>query len=218
MIIRFLVHVLPLPLFTGMWLLWLLRTSNQWFSFYVMILPLLYGYLVPGIATTVLKKWEFHGPHLLGNIYPHHGFIYASNMSTLLFLAFGIQSHDVPLNLGTGLPIVAGTGALHGFVLWIRDTLILRAGMVEIHSPFAAAQKSAEEISFCYAPLTFFTLGITYAMVCVLAYNELVINKHTNGPTMAWLIAAGLLAMILCSSVAYGMVENKHASRKGKGA
>jgi hypothetical protein len=61
-VIRFWVYVLPLPLFVVMYFVWAAWSDNRVFALYVMLLPLFYGYVAPGIATNLLHKWRFKGP------------------------------------------------------------------------------------------------------------------------------------------------------------
>lgn len=58
-VIRFWVYVLPLPLFVVMYFVWAAWSDNRVFALYVMLLPLFYGYVAPGIATNLLHKWRF---------------------------------------------------------------------------------------------------------------------------------------------------------------
>jgi hypothetical protein len=38
---------------------WAAWSDNRVFALYVMLLPLFYGYVAPGIATNLLHKWRF---------------------------------------------------------------------------------------------------------------------------------------------------------------
>jgi len=68
-VIRFWVYVLPLPLFVVMYFVWAAWSDNRVFALYVMLLPLFYGYVAPGIATNLLHKWRFKGPWVVGSYY-----------------------------------------------------------------------------------------------------------------------------------------------------
>lgn len=115
-VIQFWVYALPLPLCVVMYLAWAAWAGNRVFALYVMLLPLFYGYAAPGIATNLLHKWRFKGPWVVGNYYAHHGFMYAANMSPLLFVAFLGASRE-SLSLGVVIRALLCTGALHGYVL-----------------------------------------------------------------------------------------------------
>ena len=71
-----------------MYFAWAAWSRNGTFALFVMLLPLFYGYVVPGIATNILHKWRFKGAWVVGHYYVHHGFLYAANMSPLLLLSF----------------------------------------------------------------------------------------------------------------------------------
>ena len=88
MIIQVWIYVLPLPVAVAMYFLWTKWSDDRTFALFVMLLPLVYGYVVPGIATNLLHKWRFKGPWVVGHYYVHHGVLYAANMSPLLSLGF----------------------------------------------------------------------------------------------------------------------------------
>ena len=88
LVIHFWIYVLPLPLTVAMYFAWMAWSHNRAFTWYVLLLPLVYGYVVPGIATNLLHKWRFKGAWVVGQYYAHHGFLYVANMSPLLLLTF----------------------------------------------------------------------------------------------------------------------------------
>ena len=45
------------PLLTWLWY----RETGPYFATLVMGLPVVYGYVIPGIGTNILKKWHFRG-------------------------------------------------------------------------------------------------------------------------------------------------------------
>ncbi len=211
----FRLYVLPLPLFAVMWRLWLHKTGNAWFTSCVMLLPLVYGYLAPGIAANVLGKWRFTGPLRWGNILVHHGFIYASNMSLLLFIAFGgLRPGEAPGCAHT-VSVVLCAAALHGYVMWLNDLQTLRAGLVQIGGVLARPGASPEEIAARYAPSCFGLLGLTYALAVMLAWREMIVLAHHTLPTFAWVFASGMTLMLLLPSLAFGLSE-RHASKPSR--
>ena len=205
-VIRFWVYALPLPLCVVMYLAWAAWAGNRVFALYVMLLPLFYGYVAPGIATNLLHKWRFKGPWVVGNYYAHHGFMYAANMSPLLFIAF-LGSSRESLSLGAAIRVLLCTGALHGYVLWIHDVLIVRHGMVEIYNPPAAEGRSPEEIVTHYAPLCFFLIGLTYAAGALFAFQTFVVHHKTDVGSVVWVSFVGVILMFLLPSLAYRALE-----------
>ena len=204
---RFWVYVLPLPLFVAMCFVWVAWSGSRIFALYVMLLPVIYGYVAPGIATNILRKWRFKGPWLVGNYYAHHGFMYAANMTPLLFVAFLGTAHE-PVSAGAAARILICTGALHGFVLWLHDILIVRHDMVEIFNRPAREGRSPEEIVTHYAPLCFFLIGLTYAASSLLAFQIIVINGNTKSMALFWLSVAGIGLMLTIPSIAYRIIDS----------
>jgi hypothetical protein len=206
--IRIWIYVLPLPLAVAMYFVWAAWSHDRTFAFFVMLLPLFYGYVVPGIATNILHKWRFKGPWVVGHYYIHHGFLYAANMSPLLWLSFLGTSRET-LSLESGLRILLCTGALNGFVYWFHDILMVRHGLVEIYNRPAAEGRSPEEIVTHYAPFCFFLIGLTYAGAALLAFQIFVIQDQSDWATVGWVSLVGMMLMIAVPSLAYRILERK---------
>jgi hypothetical protein len=100
-------------------------------------------------------------------------------------------------------------GALHGFVAWMHDILIVRHGIVEIYNRPAAEGRSPEEIVTHYAPLCFFLLGLTYAAGALLAFQTFVVHQQTNAASIVWVSLAGVVLMFSLPSLAYRASEGK---------
>lgn len=207
LIIRLWIYVVPLPLSAAMYFLWAAWARDRTFALFVMLLPLFYGYVVPGIATNILHKWRFKGAWVVGHYYIHHGFIYAANMSPLLLLCFLGTSREA-LSPGTVVRILLCMGALNGFVYWLHDILMVRHGLVEIYNRPAAEGRSPEEIVTHYAPFCFFLIGLTYAAAALLAFQVFVIQHKSDPATIGWVSAAGIGLMIAIPSLAYRIIEN----------
>lgn len=205
-LIHFWVYVWPLPVSAAMYFAWVAWSGSRAFAAYVMLLPLFYGYVAPGIATNLLGKWRFKGPWVVGSFYAHHGFMYAANLAPVLFVAF-LGTPREPISTATATRILLCTGALNGFVLWIHDILIVRHGMVEIYNGPAKKGRSPEEIVAHYAPLCFFLIGLTYAAAGVAAFQILVVNGPAKGMVVFWLSLTGAALMLTLPSVAYHLIE-----------
>ena len=208
LIIRIWIYVLPLPLAVTMYFVWAAWSHDRTFALFVMLLPLFYGYVVPGIATNILHKWRFKGPWVVGHYYVHHGFLYVANMSPLLLLSFLGTSRET-LSLETGLRILLCTGALNGFVYWLHDILMVRHGLVEIYNRPAAEGRSPEEIVTHYAPFCFFLIGLTYAGAALLAFQFFVIQDKSDWVTIGWVSLVGMALMVAVPSLAYRILERK---------
>ena len=209
---RIWVYALPFPLFLAMYFAWLSWSNSRAFALYVMLLPLVYGYVVPGIGTNILKKWRFNGPWVVGSYYAHHGFMYAANMSPLLFLSFLGSPLNV-ISVGVVVRIILCTAALHGYVLWIHDVFIVKLKMVEIFNPPAYQNRSPEEIVFYYAPLCFFLIGLTYAVSSVLAFWVFVVRHQVTMASVTCLCLVGMALMFSLPSLAYRYLEGDNKRR-----
>jgi hypothetical protein len=164
------------------------------FSALVMGLPLLFGYIVPGIGTNVLKMWRFRDSWVIGDYYIHHGFIYASGMSLALYICFfPNQDGSVWAVLGN----LVRTAALIGFVGWWHDLIAIRQGVLEIHNRPWREGAAPEVIVTQYAPLCFSLIGTAYTGVAVWGYEALVRQGNMNA--LWWLIPVGLGLMALAT-------------------
>ena len=67
------------PLVTYAW--WRLSGGSWPFVLVVMGIPVLFGYLMPGIATQFVKRWRFTTGPRVGAYYVHHGFVYGSKLA-----------------------------------------------------------------------------------------------------------------------------------------
>lgn len=201
-------YIAPVPLTVVMYFIWLHWYASQAFALYVILLPLVYGYIVPGIGTNILKKWRFKGPMLVGNYYIHHGFKYSASMSLLLFIVF-LGTPRSSLTAETVVRIALCAAALEGFVDWIHEILLVKFGLVEIYNRPAAEGRSPEEIVTYYAPLTFFLLGLTYAASCLLAFEVFAVRNVVTPISVLGLSLAGGTMMSLIPSLAYRFLEKK---------
>ena len=202
------VYLLPLPVFTAMYFVWLSASGNLAFTLYVLLLPLLYGYISPGIATNLLKMWRFKGPGVVGNYYVHHGFMYSANMSPLLYLTFDVRTPH-SLDIAEFLRIAVVTGAVQGFVLWIHDILIVRADLVEIDNRPTRERRSPEEIVTFYAPVCFFLIGFCYAVSAMIAYQQFVIEGRTEMRDLLWVWLGASSFLFILPGIAYFFLERK---------
>ena len=207
-VIRFWVYALPLPLFAAMWFAWSAWSQDRCFTIYVMALPVFYGYVAPGIATNLLRKWRFKGPWVVGSYYAHHGFMYAANMSPLLLVSF-LGTPREPLSLATIVRVLLCTGALHGFVLWIHDILMVRHEMVEIYNAPAAAGRGPEAIVTHYAPLCFFLIGFSYAGAGLLAFQTFTVHHQTDPASVIRVSLIGVALLFSVPSLAYRALEKR---------
>ncbi len=209
------VYILPIPITLAMGYLWQRWSGSSAFAWYVSLLAVLYGYVVPGIGTNIMKKWRFYGPGLVGNYYFHHGFIWAANLSPALFLCF-LGTPEGPLGSGTILRVLLATGAVHAFKGWVYDIALLRHGFAEVTSVPRLRGKSPEEVAGHYAPVCFFLIGLTYASGALVAYHFFIVLQRTDLWSQVWAWTIGAVAMVAVPSLAYGVIEEQERRRREK--
>ncbi len=178
------------PLMTWLWY----RSSGAAFAGLVMGLPLLFGYIIPGIGTNILKKWRFRGSWVVGNYYIHHGFVYSSAMSLALYIGF---VPDPAASVWAALANIIRTACIIGFVGWWHDLISIRQGAHEVYNSAWRQGAAPEVIVTQYAPLCFSLIGAAYGMIAGWGYNALVLQGNVNA--LWWLIPVGLVLMALAT-------------------
>jgi len=185
--------IMPLPLTALMLYLWYFRTHNWPFSIYVIGLPLLFGYIIPGIGTNVLKLWKFKWKFMrIGNYFIHHGFMYAPYFAISLFLTFGDGGS---ITFTHAITIIISNAFLQCFLTTWHDYWAIKAGMIEINNKPFKEGKSAAEIILDYGPIGYCLFGFTYATSCLVAYHFFITNSSYSLLLFFSLILIGLLIM-----------------------
>ena len=168
------------PLVTYAW-----RASGASWPFVVVVMgvPVLFGYVMPWVATSIVKRWRFTSGPRMGSYYVHHGFIYGSKLSfALLLVVRSMGSIVTPLDAAA---VVLVSGAAVGFGGCVHDVRAVRAGRIEVDGGLEALWR--------FAPPSYFTMGATYAAV-VLAADRLL---TANPGAFVWVFFAGFV--ILCT-------------------
>ena len=203
--------VLPfvgLPILIWLWV----REGGIAFMALVLGLPFLFGYIVPGIGTNILKMWRFHDSWTVGNFFIHHGFIYAATMGTVMYFAFLTPARNDWLTLLGNM--ARGAGIL-GFVGWTHDLIAIREGLMEVHNEPWKRGAPAEVVAAQYAPLCFSLLGAVYAGMVTLGYQTMVLGQ--NPANLWWLLPLGLIVMSAAISLPFLAWIKKAASQKAQG-
>ncbi|MEW5940807.1 MAG: hypothetical protein AB1750_14150 [Chloroflexota bacterium] len=187
------------------------RLGGPIFALLVLGLPLLFGYLAPGIGTNLLKMWRFRDSWTLGNYFIHHGFIYSATLGAVIVVAFVPPADNDWQTLL--LNILRGAGLL-GFVGWTHDTIAIREGVMEVYNDAWKRGAPAEVIAAQYAPLCFSLLGAVYAGTVSLGYQSLVLEQ--NPSSLWWLFPLGLALMSAAISLPFlgwirEVLQNKRA-------
>ena len=190
------------PIFGFPWVFWLwYRVGGMSLATLITGLPLVFGYIMPGIGTNILKKWRFNGPFRMGNFFIHQGFIYSSTMGLGLYLAM-FPAASGPWQIPM---IIFRTAAIVGFVAWWVDILGVKTGLIEIYNGPWKRGAAPEVIVTHYAPICFSLLGASYGAVGAMAY-QMILSGDTR---LAWLWPTGFIAMMAATCVPYLWLEKK---------
>ncbi|SRR6266542_5056541 len=148
------------PLVTYAW-----RSSGASWAFValVMCVPVLFGYLMPWVATSVVKRWHFTSGPRVGSYYVHHGFIYGSKLAfALLLVVRSIGSIVTAFDIAA---VILVSGAATAFGGCLHDMTAVRAGKIEVDGGIDALWR--------FAPPSYFAMGATYAAVSLGAHRAL---------------------------------------------
>lgn len=182
--------LLGFPLMAWLWY----QKYGTVFTILILGLPLLFGYVVSGIGTNVLKMWRFRDSWVIGDYYIHHGFIYSSGLSLGLYLGFVPNLAGGP---GAILMNIVRTAAIIGFVGWWHDLMAIRQGILEVHNRSWRQGATPEVIAATYAPLCFSMVGAVYAGMATWGYEVLLHQGNVNA--LGWLLPVGLIFMALAA-------------------
>jgi hypothetical protein len=159
----------------------------------VMGVPVIFGYVMPGVATQVIKRWRFTGGPRIGAYYIHHGFIYAAKLALALLVV--VRSLATVMSLLDALAIVVVTGAATAFGGWWHDVNAVRAGKIEVDGGLDALAT--------FAPPSYYSMGATYAAV-VLASERVLSGDPGAG---AWVFPAAVIVMCVVPSLVFLAVD-----------
>jgi hypothetical protein len=168
------------PLVTYAW-----RASGASWPFVLLVMgvPVLFGYVMPWVATSVVKRWRFTSGPRMGSYYVHHGFIYGSKLAFALLLV--VRSIGSITTAFDAIAVVLVSGAAVAFGGCVHDMRAVRAGKIEVDGGIDALWR--------FAPPSYFTMGATYAAVVLAAYRELAANPAA----FAWVFPAAFV--VLCT-------------------
>lgn len=126
----------------------------------VILLPILFAYVIPGLGTNWLGLWEFNTRLRLGKFRPHHGFVFGSATAVLAALVLA----PLPAEPSAGAVARAAfvLASVLGFWNWLYDIYAIDKGfLVVFNRPFAAGRDGAA-IATDYAPAIFGMFGLVY--------------------------------------------------------
>ena len=177
----FLFPAVGFPLITYAW--WRMSDGSWTFAATVMALPVVFGYLMPGIAVHVTKRWRFTSGPRVGSYYVHHGFVYGAKLAFVLLLVVrSLATVDSGWDIAA---VIVVTGAATGFGGWFHDVHAVRAGRIVVDGGLEALAS--------FAPPSYFAMGATYAAVALASYSVLL----RDAGSVVWVFPVGLL--VLCA-------------------
>jgi hypothetical protein len=186
----FLFPIVGFPLVTYAW--W--RASGSWpFVAVVMGVPVVFGYLMPGVATQFVKRWRFTSGPRIGAYYVHHGFIYGAKLAFGLLVV--VRSLASVNSLLDAIAVIATTGAATAFGGWFHDVHAVRAGKI-------AVDGGAEALTD-FVPASYFSMGATYAAIVLAAHRVLA----ENPAAIVWVFPAALAVMCVIPSLVFLAVD-----------
>ncbi len=187
--------LLPIPLTILAYFLWINQTNHQGFSIAIITLALCYGYIVPEIATSYLRLWEFTWPFRIRHCFIHHGFIYSGYLSLIVWLvwphnfSYTLQSLTLPSILS--FLTMTAIGVHH-------DLFGFRVGLIINHTSQLKAGESAFKYISPIGTMCYGLLGLFYFLACAYAYQLFVIEKKTGLTIYGTYL---ILALIFLSTV-----------------
>jgi hypothetical protein len=187
-------YVFPLVAFPLVTYGWWRSSGGSWrFVAIVVGVPVLFGYLMPWVATRVVQRWRFTSGPRLGSYYVHHGFIYGSKLAfALLLVTRSIRSVASAFDV---VAVVLVSGAVTAFGGWFHDSQAVRAGKIEIDGGVDALMT--------FAPASYFAMGATYAAVTLTAYRILAHDANA----FAWIFTAALIVLCVVPSLVFLAVD-----------
>jgi hypothetical protein len=187
----YLFPVIGFPLVTYAW--WRLSGGSWPFVLVVMGVPVLFGYLMPGIATQFVKRWRFTTGPRIGAYYVHHGFVYGAKLAFVLFLV--VRSLATVRSAFDVASIVLVAGAATAFGGWWHDVNAVQAGRIEVEGGVEALHS--------FAPASYFAMGATYAGVVLAAHRVL----ENDSGAVTWVFPAGVVILCVIPSLVFLAVD-----------
>lgn len=183
--------IIPVPLTLIMFWVWYSKTGNILFTSLIILQPLVFGYLVPGVAARFLRLWEFTWPFRFKYCFYHHGFIYSGYLSFLLWLFWNPQNDFSWYELA-----LSGT---YGFIAMMiigthHDLLGLKVGMIKNYTKTLNNGESVLKYMSVVVVISFGLVGAFYFLSAYWAYYLFEItSKFSVLNIIIWLLASIVL-------------------------
>lgn len=193
--LKFWLLYLPLPLYFGMYFLINSKGFESARVMTVFIVPVIYGYLIPYVSTTIMKKWEFLKGPKVGGIYLHQGFKIASHLVLWLYLLVSVKEGNT-YSVSEVVILSFFGGTTQALIVWIHDILAIKYGFLKMNNVAFLSGVPAESLTFRFAPMTFFTLGFLYTLTSLIILNGYTILNLAVTGCIAFLIITMLVSLV----------------------
>lgn len=198
-------YIIPVPLTILMYYLWLEKTGSITFTLFILLLGLVYGYVVPGIASNVFKLWKFTWPLQWKNIFITHGFIYTSFFSLAFYLSF---PENMLLTWQNLCRIVLANFAIFAIICSHHEIIGIKEGMIKSYNSIAKKGGSAVDMVAYFSFFSFGFLGGSFAIAGLYAYEIIIIKGHASNQELISTFLVCMLILIL-GSTPYFIKERK---------
>jgi hypothetical protein len=169
-------YIIPVPLTIIMFFLWKDKSGSSLYASYIIILGLVYGYILPPLASRIFKLWEFTWSFSTKNLFYHHGFIYTCYFTLFHYLSF---PEGIELSIMNCIRIVICNFLLFGVIVSHHEIMAIRQGMIISRNSIASKGGSPVECVCDFSFFCFALLGGAFGFVALLAYRIIVIENQT---------------------------------------
>jgi len=193
-------YVVPIVLFPLAYLLWLSRyEGDHGLTLFMISIPIIFAYIVPGLGTNWLRLWELNASLKLGRFRPHHGFLFGTATSL-----FALICLDYPPRIFSMQEIIRSAfvlGSVLAFWNWLYDLVAIRSGYLVVYSRKYYERQGPEAIASDYCPVFFGTFGVCYG--AVIRVGEFYVQQGASFQQLGLLYIASSLAILSFPVLAY---------------
>lgn len=205
-------YLVPILLFPLCYWLWLIRYDyDHRLTLFMLSLPIVFSYVIPGLGTNWLHLWEFNTRWRLGRFRPQHGFLFgtATSLFALMCLRFPPEAFDWFEVLRAAFIM----GSVLAFWNWLYDVYALRVGFLKVYNRAFAENRGPDAIATEYCPLFFGLFGLCYGAVLRVAEYYL---AELGRFDLFWpLLVACQIFMLVCPVAAFILISKLMTGETG---
>ncbi len=208
-------YILPIPLTVLMFFLWKDITGSSIYAYFILSLALVYGYLIPGLASNIFKLWRFAWrPQIVKSVFYHHGFIYSAFFPLVYYFSFFDGFEMTYLNI---IRVIVVNFALFAILSSYNEVIMIKQGMVINSNSLTKKGKGNIEAIFSFAFFFFGLVGASFGASAIYAYQKIIIEQKNDIQSLILYFAICMLIMTLASAP-YFIVEHKQIAINRKEA